>query len=193
MTNAKPLGDIHVDALRLHGLAAGADLIFSNSHLGRSPETEALHALLSSLVDLSRAVADDLEAADERGEVARHGGNMSNVADHNISTAAGLGPRRDEIHEADDELLKVYRQALELNDAIQRMPSTAGETIDRLIAEHHRLEAMVLDTPAQTAAGLAAKLDLVFYRGRGVDEPDGTDESKVQREVREILKARFAA
>ncbi len=65
MTRSKILSDIHSDALRLHGLATGVDLIFSNSAGGRSPQSEAVYALISSLVDLSRKVADDLEAAED--------------------------------------------------------------------------------------------------------------------------------
>ena len=41
------------------------------------------------------------DAAQERGEVQKHGGQVPrDVATHNIPTAADLGLRRDEIHEA---------------------------------------------------------------------------------------------
>ena len=50
-------------------------------------------------------LADEYDAAQERGEVATHGGadrgnQHANVADRNVATAADLGLRRDQIHEA---------------------------------------------------------------------------------------------
>lgn len=45
-------------------------------------------------------LAEEYTEAQERGEVARLGQYPRDVADHNISTAADLGLRRDEIHEA---------------------------------------------------------------------------------------------
>ena len=46
-------------------------------------------------------LADEYDAAQERGEVQSHGGQIPrDVAEHNIPSAADLGLRRDEIHEA---------------------------------------------------------------------------------------------
>lgn len=47
-------------------------------------------------------LAEEYDAAQERGEVAGHGNNVTkgNVAKPNVTTAADLGIRRDEIHEA---------------------------------------------------------------------------------------------
>jgi hypothetical protein len=48
-----------------------------------------------------RRLADEYDAAQARGEVQRHGGQVPrDVADPNIPSASNLGLRRDEIHEA---------------------------------------------------------------------------------------------
>jgi hypothetical protein len=48
-----------------------------------------------------RRLADEYDAAQARGEVQRHGGQVPRgVADHNIPSTADLGLRRDQIHEA---------------------------------------------------------------------------------------------
>jgi phage baseplate assembly protein gpV len=48
-------------------------------------------------------LAEEYDAAQARGEVHRHGGQVPrDVAGHNIPSAADLGLRRDEIHEAQD-------------------------------------------------------------------------------------------
>lgn len=56
--------------------------------------------MLSALLFL----AEEYDAAQERGEVAGHGGKhgnqFANVDTSNVATAADLGLRRDEIHEA---------------------------------------------------------------------------------------------
>jgi len=45
-------------------------------------------------------LADEYDAAQERGEVKRNGGDRSSVEDHNTASSADLGLRRDQIHEA---------------------------------------------------------------------------------------------
>lgn len=45
-------------------------------------------------------LAEEYDAAQERGEVQGHGGEKSNVGNHNVATAADVCLRRDEIHEA---------------------------------------------------------------------------------------------
>lgn len=47
-----------------------------------------------------RRLADEYDAAQARGEVKRNGGDRSSVADRNSASAADLGLRRDQIHEA---------------------------------------------------------------------------------------------
>jgi len=47
-----------------------------------------------------RRLADEYDAAQERGEVKRNGGDRSSVEDNNTASAADLGLRRDQIHDA---------------------------------------------------------------------------------------------
>lgn len=72
-----------------------------------------------------RRLADEYDAAQERGEIARHGGGRNfNVGDPNVEiTAADLGLRRDEIHEA-----RVIR------DAEQADPGIVRRTLDEKLA-----------------------------------------------------------
>lgn len=67
-------------------------------------------------------LADEYDAAQERGEVAGHG--RSNVEVHNVTTAADLGLRRDEIHEArklrDAEAASPGKTAKVLSDLVAR-------------------------------------------------------------------------
>ena len=72
-----------------------------------------------------RRLADEYDAAQERGEIARHGGGRKfNVGDPNVEiTAADLGLRRDEIHEA-----RVIR------DAEQADPGIVRRTLDEKLA-----------------------------------------------------------
>ncbi|MGI3168425.1 hypothetical protein ACRARG_04685 [Pseudooceanicola sp. C21-150M6] len=74
-------------------------------------------------------LAEEYDAAQERGEVAGHGatsggrGNQhGKVEDHNVSTAADLGLRRDEIYEA--------RQ---FRDAEREEPGTIQRAIDNMV------------------------------------------------------------
>ena len=47
-----------------------------------------------------RRLADEYDAAQARGEVKRNGGDRSSVEDRNTASAADLGLRRDQVHEA---------------------------------------------------------------------------------------------
>lgn len=67
-------------------------------------------------------LAEEYDAAQDRGEVHRHGGDKSNVASDNVATAADLGLRRDEIHEA-----------RRLRDAEQSDPGIIRRTLDGMI------------------------------------------------------------
>jgi hypothetical protein len=70
-----------------------------------------------------RRLADEYDAAQARGEVKRNGGNRSTVEDRNTATAADLGLRRDQIHEA--------RQ---LRDAEVADPGIVRRTLDERLA-----------------------------------------------------------
>jgi len=70
-----------------------------------------------------RRLADEYDAAQARGEVKRNGGNRSTVEDRNTATAADLGLRRDQIHEA--------RQ---LRDAEVADPGIVRRTLDARLA-----------------------------------------------------------
>lgn len=169
MMITKPLEDLHADAVQLHNVITGLELVAGEATDG-CPAGEAVRTLIGIAMKLSRALTCSLKPLDLA---------EGKTAPPERSSAADMS--------ADAKLLRVYLQALELNEAIQRMPETCDDSIDRLIAEHHRLEAIVLDTPSRTAAGLAAKLDLVFYRGRVADASEGTDEAKVEQEVGRLL------
>lgn len=67
-------------------------------------------------------LAEEYDAAQDRGDVHRHGGDKSNVASDNVATAADLGLRRDEIHEA-----------RRLRDAEQSDPGIIRRTLDGMI------------------------------------------------------------
>lgn len=68
-------------------------------------------------------LAEEYDAAQERGEVQRHGGQVPrDVADTNIPTAADLGIRRDEIH-----------AARRLRDAERANPGIVNRTIQDMM------------------------------------------------------------
>lgn len=71
-------------------------------------------------------LADEYDAAQERGEIAGHGGDkVSNVAKSNVATtAADLGLRRDEIHEA-----------RKLRDAEKTDPGKAERVVKDMLAK----------------------------------------------------------
>lgn len=69
-------------------------------------------------------LADEYDAAQDRGEVHRHGGQLPrDVADTNIPTAADLGLRRDEIHDA-----------RKLRDAERENPGLAEQAVNNMLA-----------------------------------------------------------
>ena len=72
-----------------------------------------------------RRLADEYDSAQQRGEVARHGGGRKfKVGDSNVEiTVAGLGLRRDEIHDA-----RLIR------DAEQAEPGVVRRTLDEKLA-----------------------------------------------------------
>jgi hypothetical protein len=69
-------------------------------------------------------LADEYDGAQDRGEVQSHGGDKSKVGDHNFApTAADIGLRRDEIHEA-----------RKLRDAEKADPGKAERTLNGIVA-----------------------------------------------------------
>ena len=62
-----------------------------------------------------RRLADEYDAAQARGEVKRNGGDRSTVEDRNTASAADLGLRRDQIHDA-----RLIRDAEEADPGIVR-------------------------------------------------------------------------
>lgn len=85
---------------------------------------EVHRAQAHSLAIRARAemrLAEEYDAAQERGEVATVG-QRPNVVDDNVSTAAQIGLRRDEIHEA-----------RRLRDAERDDPGLIQRTIDRMV------------------------------------------------------------
>lgn len=67
-------------------------------------------------------LADEYDAAQERGEVKANGGNRSTVEDHNTASAADIGLRRDDIHEA-----------RKLRDAEKASPGKAERAVKEII------------------------------------------------------------
>lgn len=87
-------------------------------------------------------LAEEYDAAQDRGEVHRHGGDKSNVAGDNVATAADLGLRRDEIH-----------AARKLRDAERADPGLISRAVDAMVARGEEptraaLHREVMDRPA---------------------------------------------
>jgi len=86
--------DVAKRAARLQRAKAAHDDLIAAAHRAQA------HALEIE-ARAKRRLADEYDAAQERGEVQKHGGQMPrDVADHNIPSAASLGLRRDQIHDA---------------------------------------------------------------------------------------------
>lgn len=88
-------------------------------------------------------LAEEYDAAQDRGEVKRNGGNNSTVANPNSATAADLGLRRDEIHEA-----------RKLRDAEAAEPGLIQRAINAMVQRGEEptraaLRKEVIDRPAQ--------------------------------------------
>ena len=87
-------------------------------------------------------LADEYDSAQDRGEVQRHGGQLPRDVDaHNIPTAADLGLRRDEIH-----------NARQMRDAELASPGLAQQALDSMV------EARVEPTRAALQASVRAAL-----------------------------------
>jgi hypothetical protein len=81
-------------ASRLQRAKAAHDDLIAAAHRAQADALEIEAAA-------KRRLADEYDAAQERGEVHRHGGQLPrDVADANIPSLADLGLRRDQIHEA---------------------------------------------------------------------------------------------
>jgi len=86
--------DVAKRAARLHRAKSAHDDLVAAAHRAQA------HALEIE-ARAKRRLADEYDAAQARGEVHRHGGQVPrDVADPNIPSVSDLGLRRDQIHEA---------------------------------------------------------------------------------------------
>lgn len=115
----------------------------------------------------SMRLADEYDAAQERGEVAALGDNLPRVVDHNSkATAADIGLRRDEIH-----------AARKLRDAEAADPGKTERVLAKIVSDGEeptkaRLrKEMLAEPPATTSA-----------------EPADPAETKLRREFRKLSK-----
>ena len=119
---AKDLAGVAYDtakrAARLTRAKNAHDELISAAHRAQADALE-IEALAK------RRLADEYDSAQQRGEVARHGGGRKfKVGDSNVEiTVAGLGLRRDEIHDA-----RLIR------DAEQAEPGVVRRTLDEKLA-----------------------------------------------------------
>jgi hypothetical protein len=80
-------------AARLKNAKAAHDDLVAAAHRAQADALEIEAAA-------KRRLADEYDAAQARGEVKRNGGDRSTVEDRNTASAADLGLRRDQIHDA---------------------------------------------------------------------------------------------
>lgn len=85
--------DLAKRAARLRIAKAAHDDLITAAHHTQADALE-IEALAK------RRLADEYDAAQARGEIKRNGGDRSSVDDRNTASAADLGLRRDQIHEA---------------------------------------------------------------------------------------------
>lgn len=105
-------------AARLSRAKAAHDDLVAAAHRAQADALEIEAAA-------KRRLADEYDAAQARGEVHRHGGQLPrDVADSNIPSAADLGLRRDQIHEA-----RLIRDAEAADPGVVRR--TLDERLDR--------------------------------------------------------------
>lgn len=91
-------------------------------------------------------LADEYDAAQDRGEVKANGGNRSTVEDRNTASAADIGLRRDDIHEA-----------RKLRDAEKASPGKAERAVKQIIARGEeptkaKLRQEMIEKPAKEPA-----------------------------------------
>jgi hypothetical protein len=85
--------DVAKRAARLKNAKAAHDDLVAAAHRAQADALEIEAAA-------KRRLADEYDAAQARGEVKRNGGDRSTVEDRNTASAADLGLRRDQIHDA---------------------------------------------------------------------------------------------
>lgn len=85
--------DVAKRAARLKSAKAAHDDLVAAAHRAQADALEIEAAA-------KRRLADEYDAAQARGEVKRNGGDRSTVEDRNTASAADLGLRRDQIHDA---------------------------------------------------------------------------------------------
>lgn len=130
--NALSSAKTSAEVLEARDLASTA--YHAAKHAGRIARAKAAHDTLLAHVHRAQAdallieakakirLADEYDAAQERGEVHKHGGDKSNVEGDNVASAADLGLRRDAIHEARN-----------LRDAEAETPGLAARALDAMI------------------------------------------------------------
>ena len=63
-TDPKPLDDIKVDAVFLHGLCQGVGILYDETEKFCSPASNATHALICEVIEKAERLADDIDAAE---------------------------------------------------------------------------------------------------------------------------------
>lgn len=109
--------DVAKRAARLKSAKAAHDDLVAAAHRAQADALEIEAAA-------KRRLADEYDAAQARGEVKRNGGDRSTVEDRNTASAADLGLRRDQIHDA-----RLIRDAEVVDPGIVRR--TLDERLER--------------------------------------------------------------
>lgn len=142
-------------------------------------------------------LADEYDAAQERGEVARIGDNLPSVAGDNAKpTAADLGLRRDEIHEArklrDAEAAEPGKTARALDAIVTRGDEPTKATLRREILAEKPAQS---EAPEENPEDAKARRDLAKLTRTGLeDEVIGlrAENAELRAKIKE-LKAEAAA
>jgi len=109
--------DVAKRAARLKSAKAAHDDLVAAAHRAQADALEIEAAA-------KRRLADEYDAAQARGDVKRNGGDRSTVEDRNTASAADLGLRRDQIHDA-----RLIRDAEVVDPGIVRR--TLDERLER--------------------------------------------------------------
>lgn len=106
LAGAKTAAEV-LEAREFAGLAYDAAKRASRLQRAKSAHDDLIAAAHRAQADAleieaaaKRRLADEYDAAQERGDVKRNGGDRSSVEDRNSASAADLGLRRDQIHAA---------------------------------------------------------------------------------------------
>ena len=63
-TDPKPLTDIQVDAVFLHGLCQGVGILYDETQTVCSPASNATHSLICEVIAKAEQLANDIDAAE---------------------------------------------------------------------------------------------------------------------------------